>query len=189
MRRFSEGVPGRRFAEREPESRFAGAHRTGRRQSRSPAVAAGLVSHVERERHVAQRLLRHRRRPWEVLAVQAERRPSRTGQQVVGQGDSLACRIRCTRRVHRREASVLGMCCIHIPWATVLASVRSPGLPSHPSFGPCGKRPATDRNRCASGRRPEPAPHTDLLRDQRPCSRWQRPGDPAVRKDSCRSAR
>jgi hypothetical protein len=168
---------------------FAGARRIGRRRSRSPAVEAGLVSHVERERHVGQRLLQHRWRLWEVLADQAERRPSRTGPRVVDRARFLACRIRCTRRAHRREASVLGMCCIRIPLVMVLASVRSPGLPSRPSFAPYGMRPATDRNHCASGCRLGLAAHMHLLRDQHSCSRWQRPGDPAVRKDSCRFAR
>lgn len=174
------------FAGREQGSMFEGVHRTDRHQSRSPAVAVALVNHVERERH-GRLLLRRRRHLLEVLAALAERRPRRTGRRLVGQARSLACRIRCRRRAHRIEASVLGMCYIRIPSVMVLAFVRSPGLPLHPSFAPCGMRPATDHNHCASGCRPARVVHIHL--GQHPYSRWLRPGVPVVRMGFCRFAR
>lgn len=182
-RTFAGEVQGKTFAGRGPGSRFAVARRTGRRRTQSPAVAVAPVSHVERETHALQR----RRRPLvEVLAALAEHRPSRTGPRLAGRGRSLACRIRCRRRVRRTEASVPGMCCTRIPSVMVLAFVRSPGLPSHPSFAPCGTRPATDHNHCASGCRPVRVFRMHLHLHQHPCSRWLRPGVLVARRGFCR---
>lgn len=189
-RKYVEAGLGRMFAGQEQESRFAVARRTGRRQTRSPAVAAVAPgSHVEREKHEGRLLPRRRRRPLEVLAALAERRPCHTGRRPVGQARCPACRIRYMRRVHRIEASALEMCYIRIPLAMVLASVRNPGRLSHPSFAPCGMKPATDRSHCASGCRPARVVHMHLHPGQHPYSRWLRPGVPVVRTDFWRFAR
>lgn len=172
------------------ESKFAGAHRTGRRQIRSPAVAAGLVIHVELETR-ERRLLPRRRQPlWEVLGVQAERRPSRAGPWLVEQGRFLACRSHCTRHVHRIQAFVLGTGCTrHTPLVMGPAFGRNLALRSHPRSVSSDMKPGTDRNRYASGCRVVPAFHMHLLPDQHPCSRWQRLGAPAVHRDFWRSGR
>lgn len=124
-RRCVEEEQGRTSAEPELVSRFSGAHRTDRRRTRSPAVAAGPVSHVEREMREGQLLLRRRQPLWVVLAFQAAHRPPRTGPWLVEQDRSLAYRIRCMRHVHRIQVSVLGIDYIHILWAMALAFVHN----------------------------------------------------------------